>query len=141
MNFFPNQGGTMSHVRLLLPLLLFACFFGGCGGKSPGAKLQKGDILVIEEDLRERAETQWADAYTDGFITVLPKGTRVEVLFAPAPAAQIFECRPVEINGKTDPTAVEEEIVPEHIRTKDGYVSYVFALKKAYLGTKVKKVK
>ena len=129
----------MSHPRLFIPLLLCAIIFGGCGGSKNTGGLKKNDIVIVEEDLRERAETQWEDSYTDGFTTVIPKGTRLKVLFSPAPAAQVFECRPIEINGKTDSVAVEAEIVPEHIRNKMGYVSYSFALKKEYLGTKVKK--
>ena len=66
----------MSHVRLLLPFIVFALILSGCGGGS-GGELKKGDIVIIEEDLRERAETQWEDAYTDGFTTVLPKGPRL----------------------------------------------------------------
>ena len=128
----------MSHVRLLLPLLAFALILSGCGGGS-GNKVKKGDIIITEVDLRERAETQWADAYTDGFTTVIPKGTRLEVLYSPAPAAQVFECRPIEVNGKKDAIEVEAVFVPKHIREKEGYKSYSFALKIGYLGTKIKK--
>lgn len=129
----------MSRAGLFIPLFILTAIFIGCGGSGKGSDLKKGDVVTIEEDLRETAETQWANSYTDGFTTVLPKGTKMKVLYTPAPAAQVFECIPVEINGKTDPTAVEEEIVPEHIRTKEGYSSYSFALKKEYLGTKINK--
>jgi hypothetical protein len=110
---------------------------GGCGS---GGNVKKGDIIILQEDLRERAETQWEDSYTDGFTTIIPKGTKLEVLFTPAPAAQVFECRPVEVNGKKDPEEVEAFFVPEHILNKEGYSSYVFALKKEFVGTKIKKV-
>jgi hypothetical protein len=124
--------------RLILPLVVLGFIIGGCGSGSKN-QLKKGDIVIVQEELRERAETQWADSYTDGFTTEIPKGTRLEVLFTPAPASPIFECRPVEVNGKKDAAEVEAFFVPDHIRTKDGYVSYAFALKKEYLGTKVKK--
>ena len=123
--------------RFLVPLIGLACLMGGCSsGKN---ELKKGDFVIIQEELRERAETQWADSYTDGFTTEIPEGTKLEVLYTPAPAAQVFECRPVEVNGKKNADEVEAFFVPEHIRTKDGYRSYTFALKKEYLGTKVKK--
>jgi hypothetical protein len=130
----------MSLARLFIPLFILTAIMTGCGGSGKGSNLNKGDIVITQEDLRETAETQWANSYTDGFTTVLPKGTKLKVLYKPAPAAQVFECIPVEINGKTDPAAVEAEVVPEHIRNKEGYESYVFALKKAYIGTEIKKV-
>ena len=129
----------MVPLRFSLPLVILAGCLIGCGSSSKNS-LKKGDIVIIEEQLRERAETQWADSYTDGFIAELPKGTKCEVLYTPAPAAQVFECRPVEVNGKKTPEEVEAFFVPEHIRNKEGYVSYVFALKKEDLGTKIKKV-
>ena len=128
----------MAPLRCTLSFIALACCIIGCGGSRNEVK--KGDIVILEEELRERAETQWADSYTDGFTTELPKGTRLEVLYTPAPAAQVFECRPVEVNGKKTPEEVETFFVPEHIRNKEGYVTYVFALKKADLGTKIKKV-
>ena len=129
----------MAPLRLTLPFVVLAFCIIGCGSGSKNT-LKKGDIVVLEETMRERAETQWADSYTDGFTTELPKGTKLEVLYTPAPAAQVFECRPIEVNGKKTPEEVEEFFVPEHIRNKEGYISYVFALNKADLGTKIKKV-
>lgn len=130
----------MSRARLFIPLFILTAIIIGCGGSGKGSNLNKGDVVVIQEDLRETAETQWANSYTDGFTTVLPKGTKLKILYKPAPAAQVFECIPIEINGKTDPEAVEEEVVPEHIRNAEGYESYSFALKKEFLGTKILKV-
>jgi hypothetical protein len=129
----------MAPSQFTLPFIVLAFCIIGCGSGSKNS-VKKGDTVVLEEELRERAETQWADSYTDGFTAELPKGTRLEVLFTPAPAAQVFECRPIEVNGKKTPEEVEAFFVPEHIRNKEGYISYTFALKTADLGTKIKKV-
>lgn len=129
----------MTPSRLILPLVLLTSLFIGCGS-NPAKTVKKGDFVILEEGMRERAETQWADSYTDGFTVELPKGTRLEVLYTPAPASQVFECRPVEINGKKEPGDVEAFFVPDHIRNKDGYQSYSVALKKEFLGSTIKKV-
>ena len=128
----------MSYIKLCAPLMVFALILVGCG--SSGKEVKKGDIVVTEEVLREAAETQWEDNFTDGFITEIPKGTKLEVLYTPAVTAQVFECRPVEVNGEKDPDMVEAFFVPEPVKNKIGYKSYSFAFKKEYLGTKVKKV-
>ncbi|MBN1602962.1 MAG: hypothetical protein JW915_15240 [Chitinispirillaceae bacterium] len=126
-------------MRILKPVILSAvlCLFAvSCGTKQP--KIKKGDKLVVQEELpRETAETQWEDDYTDGFTAVIPKGTVLEVLFSPKMGAAIVECLPVEIGEKKDPEAIEEFIVPESIRTKEGYKSYSFSIKMEYIGSKV----
>lgn len=129
----------MSSIRSILPLFIFAFLLGSCSSKSTSS-LKKGDIIITQEELRERAETQWEDAsYTDGFISMIPKGTKLEVLFTPAGAAAIIECRPIEVNGITNADEVEAFFVPEPIRFKEGYTSYSFGLKLAMLGTKITK--
>lgn len=129
----------MAPLRIILPLVLLALLGIGCGS-NPAKTLKKGDVVILEDDIRERAETQWADSYTDGFTIELPKGTRLEVLYTPAPASQVFECRPIEVNDKKEPDDVETFFVPDHIRNKEGYRSYSVALKKELLGTSIKKV-
>ncbi len=129
----------MSNFKVVISFIIIALIMiSGCGPSTKDVK--KGDIVITEEVLRERAETQWEDNFTDGFITEIPKGTKLEVLFTPTPAAKVFECRPIEVNGEKDPDMVEAFFVPEPIKNKIGYKSYSFALKKEYLGTKVKKL-
>ncbi len=129
----------MSRSILLTPLCVIALMIAGCGGGSgTGAEVKKGDQLIVEEDLREQATTKWEDsAYTDGFTIIVPKGTRLEIVTQPTRTG--FECRPVEVNGEKDPEKVEEFFVPEHIRTRMGYISYSFPVKKEQLGKAVKK--
>ena len=115
-------------------LISLAVIIGGCISKQ---SVKKGDRLVVLENLRESAETQWEDSYTDGFVTVIPKGTILEVLYSPRAGSNVIECLPVEVNGSSE--NVEEFFVPEHIRNQPGYKSYVFALKSEYLGEKIKK--
>ena len=91
----------MSYFKLCVPVMVLTLVLGGCGPS--GKEVKKGDIVVTEEVLRETAETQWEDNYTDGFITEIPKGTKLEVLYTPAETAQVFECRPVEVKGEKDP--------------------------------------
>lgn len=128
----------MSYFKLGATLILLALVIGACGPS--GKEVKKGDIVVTEEVLRETAETQWEDNFTDGFVTEIPKGTKLEVLSTPPVTAQVFECRPVEVNGEKDPVMVEAFFVPEPVKNRIGYKSYSFAIKKEYLGTKVKKV-
>jgi len=129
----------MTIVRVTLPMLVLGLLLGGCSTKS-GSSLKKGDIVTVQEELRETAETQWEDpSYTDGFTAMIPKGTKLEVLFTPAPASQVFECRPIEVNGIKDADSVEAFFVPEPILNKEGYTSYSFALNKEFIGTKLTK--
>lgn len=126
-------------MKILKPVIFLATlslFVASCGTKQPTIK--KGDKLVVQEELsRETAETQWEDNYTDGFTAAIPKGTVLEVLFTPKMGAAIIECIPVEIGDNKDAESVEEFIVPESIRSKEGYKSYSFSIKTEYIGTKV----
>ncbi len=126
-------------MKILKPVIFFttlSLIVIGCGSKQPNIK--KGDKLVVKEELpRETAETQWEDNYTDGFTAAIPAGTVLEVLFTPKMGAAIVECIPVEIGDKKDPESVEEFIVPESIRSKEGYKNYSFSIKTADIGTKI----
>lgn len=126
----------MKILRPVIFLATLSLFCVGCGTKQPGIK--KGDKLVVKEELpRETAETQWEDNYTDGFTAAIPAGTVLEVLFTPKMGAAIVECIPVEIGDNKDPESVEAAIVPESIRTKEGYKSYAFSIKTSYIGTQI----
>lgn len=130
----------MKILKPVIFLTTLSLFCIGCGTKQPSIK--KGDKLLVKEELpRETAETQWEDNYTDGFTAAIPEGTILEVLFTPKMGAAIVECIPVEIGDKKDAESVEELIVPESIRTKEGYKSYSFSIKTADIGTKVTIVK
>lgn len=129
----------MTLIKVFLPLFPFLFFISYCSKST--ITLKKGDIVEIQEKLRERAETQWDDAsYTDGFTAMIPKGTKMQILYTPAPAAQVFECRAIEVNGVKDIDSVEALFVPERVRFKEGYKSYSFALKKELIGSKITKV-
>jgi hypothetical protein len=127
------------HV-ILKPVVFFsvlALFMGGCSSGNQSS-VKKGDKLVVQEDLpRENAETQWADSYTDGFTSAIPKGTVLEVLYTPNSSGNIIEVKPVEVQGNKDAESVEAFFVPEQIRTKEGYKDYAFSIKKDYIGSKV----
>ncbi|MBN1307980.1 MAG: hypothetical protein JXA18_08695 [Chitinispirillaceae bacterium] len=129
----------MAHIRIFVPLSILACLIGGCG-PGAGKTVKEGDIVVTQEVLRETAETQWEDSHVDGFTFEIPKGTHLKVLYTPAATVSVFVCRPVEVNGEKDPDMVEAFFVPEPVKNKMGYTSYSFALKKEYLGSKVKKL-
>ena len=129
----------MSHLRVFAPLFIMTCLIGGCGPDA-GKTVKEGDIVVTQEVLRETAETQWEDTHVDGFTTEIPKGTQLKVLYSPTPTAPVFVCRPIEVNGEKDPDMVEAFFVPEPIKNQIEYKSYSFALKKEFLGTKVKKL-
>jgi hypothetical protein len=130
-------------MNILKPVIFFTVIsFGltGCGIKQPSIK--KGDKLIVKEELpKETAETQWENSYTDGFTGTIPKGTILEVLNTPEHLASAFDCIPLQIGDKNDPATVEKLIVPENIRSKEGYKSYSFSIKKDYIGSKVTVVK
>lgn len=112
----------------------------GCGGSSDKSGLKKGDILETLEELRERGEVELSDSYTEGFSVIIPKGSKLKVLYTPSPTVGVFECVPIEVNGVTDPDEIETMFVPERIRVKEDYKSFSITLKKEYLGTKLKKI-
>ncbi|NLG16984.1 MAG: hypothetical protein GX556_06585 [Fibrobacter sp.] len=126
----------MTLSKLILSFTAIVFIFAGCSSK---VDVKKGDRLVVLETLRESAETQWEDSYTDGFTTEIPVGTVMEVLFNPRTGSNIIECKPIEVNGTKDAQEVDNFFVPEHIRNKQGYVGYSFSIKTEYMGKKVKK--
>ena len=123
-----------------IPFILLSALIFAMVGCSSQPKIQKGDKLIAQEDIKESAETQW-DGYVDGFDTVIPKGTVLKVLYTPPPTGNVVECIPVEVNGKNTAQEVENFFVPENIRNTVGYKGYSFSLKTDYIGTKVKLVK
>lgn len=127
----------MACFRSIFVLTTLFFFIAGCGSVTT---IKKDDQIVVLEEFRERAETQWDENYTDGFMQIIPKGTVLKVLYTPAPAGQVIECRPIEVNGIKDPDKVETFFVPEHIKNKEGYQGYAFAIQKSFLGKQVKKV-
>ncbi|MCX7726284.1 MAG: hypothetical protein N2053_05495 [Chitinispirillaceae bacterium] len=112
----------------------------GCGSSSDKSGLKKGDVLETLEELRERGEVQLADSYNEGFSVILPKGSKLKVLYTPSPTVGVFECVPIEINGVTDPDEIETMLIPERIRVKEEYKEFSITLKKEYVGTKLKKI-
>ena len=122
---------------LFLSIIVFA--IAGCGSIT---KL-KGDRLSVEELWREKKiETLWEDnSYSDAFNNDIPKGTILEVSFAPRTGSKVIECIPVEVNGVKDADSVEALLVPENIRNKEGYKGYTIAIKLDYIGKQVKKLK
>jgi hypothetical protein len=109
----------------------------GCG--SPKNSVKKGDRLIVQEVLREKAETQWDDSHTDGFIKEIPIGTVLEVVYAPRTGSSIVECIPVEVEGIKDADSVEQYFVPENIYNTDGYKTFSFSMKLEYIGKQLKK--
>jgi ABC-type proline/glycine betaine transport system substrate-binding protein len=129
----------MSTLRFSFFFVVLALMVNSCNTGSASKTLKKGDIIITLEELRERAETQWEDAsYTDGFTSMIPKGTKLQIMYTPARTG--FECKPIEVNGIKDADSIEAFFVPEPMRFKEGYKSYSFALKNDYIGAKVKKV-
>ncbi|NLL11769.1 MAG: hypothetical protein GX267_00035 [Fibrobacter sp.] len=123
---------------LFLSIIVFA--IAGCGSNN---EIKKGDRLSVEETLeREKIETLWEDnSYSDAFNNDIPKGTILEVSFAPRTGSKVIECIPVEVNGVKDADSVEALLVPENIRNKEGYKGYTIAIKLDYIGKQVKKLK
>ena len=123
---------------LFLSIIVFA--IAGCGSNN---EIKKGDRLSVEETLeREKIETLWEDnSYSDAFNNDIPKGTILEVSFAPRTGSKVIECIPVEVNGVKDADSVEALLVPENIRNKECYKGYTIAIKLDYIGKQVKKLK
>ena len=122
---------------LFFSTLVFA--ITGCGSNN---EIKLGDRLSVEETLeREKIETLWEDkSYSDDFNKDIPKGTILEVSYPPRTGSKIVECTPIEINGIKDADSVEALLVPENIRTKEGYKGYTISIKLDYIGKQVKKL-
>lgn len=126
--------------KLFLLLSAFSFVIAGCSSQS---EIKKGDRLSVEQTLeREKIETLWEDAsYSDAFKNDIPKGTILQVTFAPRTGSSAVECTPIEVNGIKDADAVEAILVPENIRNKEGYKGYTISIKLEYIGKQVKKIK
>lgn len=128
----------VTKLVLFFSILVFA--ITGCG---PTNDIKKGDRLSVEETLeREKIETLWEDnSFSDAFNNDIPKGTILEVSYAPRTGSMVVECTPVEVNGVKDADSVEALLVPENIRNKEGYKGYTISIKLDYIGKQIKRLK
>ena len=90
--------------------------------------------------MKVEATTKWEQPFSDGFTAYLSPGTKLETLFSQTPAAEFFECKVSEFNGKTDQDYITKNLVPERIYRKDGYLGFSFSLKNGDIGVKIKKL-
>lgn len=127
----------MSHVKQILILSIFALIIAGCSSKT---SVKKGDQFIVQEEMRENAEIR-LDGYVDGVKVTLPEGTTLEVLYTPPSSGNYMECIPVVLNENKDPEEIESILIPERFLLKEGYNGYSLAIKREYIGTKIKKVK
>lgn len=125
----------MYFLKQILILSFFALILAGCGSKTTVAK---GDKFIVQEEIRENAEIR-LDGYVDGVQVTLPEGTVLEVLYTPPATGNVIECIPVELNQQKDSEEIESLLIPERFRFKEGYNGYSFAIKKEYIGSKIKK--
>jgi hypothetical protein len=116
-------------------VLILAVGFVGCGGTERAVK--KGETFRATEELRETATTQWEESYSDGFEYVIQPGTVLEVMYNTTPGAPYFECTIVGLDGRKDKPYIEEQVVPERIRRREGFLGFTFSLPKSYIGTKI----
>ena len=125
------------HIRnaliCILPLLIL---FLGCGF---GSKVKKGERFEAIVDLREAANIQGSQEYSDGFTCHISKGTILEAL-DPINSPDFFECHPVVVNGNSDKYYIITTLVPEAALNKEGFESFSFTLPLDYIGTKLKRV-
>ncbi len=113
-------------------LLLFSC------GRS--VRVSKGDQFEVLEDLREVATVQMDRKHSDGFTCIIPKGSIITVVTTPAATVSFFDIEPTQVSGLTDRKAIEERLVPPHLRNREEYETFFISVPLSYLGTKLKKL-
>lgn len=123
---------TISFMTILLAFL-----FIGCGGS--GSSVKKGNRFVAMESLQEAADVQTTSDYNDGFTCYVPKGAILEALYN-MNSSGFFECKVVEVNGKTSVEDVNVALVPEAVRNKEGFESFTLTFSKEYIDSKLKAV-
>ena len=117
-----------------------ACVLAVTMGCNQRTAVKKGDRFVVLEDLRTNAATEWEQPFTDGFATLIPRGTVVETRFTTTPGAAFFECVPVEVNKSRNAIVITEYFVPEGTRMREGFKGFSFNLPVADIGTKMKRL-
>lgn len=127
----------MRIICLSLAFFILSTFTIGCGGSASSVK--KGDRFVAMESLQEAADVQTTSDYSDGFTCYVPKGAILEALYN-INSSGFFECKVVEVDGKTSEEDVYAVLVPEAVKNKDGFESFSLTFNKEYIGTKLKKV-
>ena len=99
--------------------------------------VKKGDRFKVAEDLRVEATIEWEQPISDGFTTLIPKGTIVEARFTTTPGAAFFECMPVKVNGSENAVTIIEYFVPDRARSREGFKGFSFNLRVKDIGTKL----
>lgn len=127
----------MRILTLSLALFILSTFSIGCGDSASSVK--KGDRFVAMESLQEAADVQTSSDYSDGFTCYVPKGAVLEALYN-INSSGFFECKVVEVEGKTSQEDVYLNLVPEAVRNKEGFESFSLTFNKEYIGSKLKKV-
>jgi hypothetical protein len=126
-------------MRCFIPVIPVALCFLICFTKCSKKEIvSKGDSFIALMELTEVADIQGAQNYTDEFTGIIPKGTILRALSNSN--AGFFECRPVEINGKSGEEYILSTFVPEFIRNKESFKNFSITLSIEYIGTKIKKV-
>ena len=122
------------HTALIciLPVLIL---FLVCGS---GSTVKKGDRFEVLVDLKEAADIQGSEEYSDGFTCILPKGTIIEVLYS---SSGFYECRPVMVDGNSNEGYIIETLVPEVVRRRPGFENFSVSVSKEHVGKNLKKVK
>lgn len=126
----PQQYALISILPLFLLFLI-------CSSASTVEKGERFEVLV---DLKEAADIQGSQEYSDGFTCIIPKGAILEVLY-PSSSSGFFECRPVMVDGNSAEGYIIENLVPEVVRRRPGFENFSVSLSMDYIGKKIKKVK
>ncbi len=117
-----------------LPVLIL---FLACGS---GTTVKKGDRFEVLVDLKEAADIQGSEEYSDGFTCIIQKGTIIEALYSSS-SSGFFECRPVMVDGNSSEGYIIETLVPEVVRRRPGFETFSLSLSLDYIGKKLRKAK
>jgi hypothetical protein len=126
----------LARSGFVVAAVLTAVLSVGCGP----ASFQKGDRLVVLEDMQASGESQWADGTMETFSCQLPKGAILSVLYKQATGADYVECEPVEIQRQTDEEFITNFVLPPHLKNRGGPTAYSLTIKMADIDTKLKRV-
>jgi len=127
----------MSIRIVMLFVVPLVCILG-CGDD---IRIKKGDRFEVVADLREAADIQGSEEFTDGFECSIPAGAVLEALYNYSTSAQFFECRVVLVRGNENEDYIMETLAPDGIRNREGFETFSVTLPIGYLGTKLKKTR
>lgn len=107
---------------------------------SKTVEVSEGELFEVIEPITQEGSAKNVHAYTDEFNVTIPEGTILQATRSSITGRRFFEAVPIAIDGETDPSQLEQMLVPHNVRKDDGYMSYSFGIKLNDIGVKLKRI-